>query len=91
MKRMDHKKQSVGKVFTGMLIGSIVGAAVAWLSAPAFGAELRLSANRRSLQEKIKTSDGNVESRARELAEEVAEEARDIKTTVFNYRNPPST
>ncbi len=101
MKKTNHKK-SFGKVVTGMLLGSVVGATVGWLSAPITGRELRRkiagnssrrsareddsqyaqhgnphpipevdrSPNRRALDEKIKTSEGSVESRARELAEE---------------------
>ena len=44
-----------------------------WLTAPASGEELRrrLRGDRMSAREKIKTSEGNVESRARELTEEM--------------------
>lgn len=99
MKRMDHKKKNIGKVVTGMLMGSVVGTVVGWLTAPVSGEELRRRitgdieigngsrhSSRRSLQEKIKTSEGNVESRARELAAEVNENAGDIKKTVSRSR-----
>jgi len=104
MKRMDHKKKNAGKVVTGMLIGSVVGATVEWLTAPVSGEELRRRitgdietgngsrhSSRRSLQEKIKTSEGNVESRARELAGAVDENAGDTKKTVSRRRKIAST
>ncbi len=77
MKRNRNKK-GVGKVVTGVLIGSVVGAAVGWLTAPASGVEMRrkLTGAGNNLQEKIKTSDGNVESQAREVAAEVGEERK---------------
>lgn len=69
----NHKKSSTGKLVTGILVGGVVGATVGWLTAPASGEELRrrLRGDRMSAREKIKTSEGNVESRARELTEEM--------------------
>jgi len=57
----------------GMLIGSLVGATVGWLTAPASGEETRrrLTGDLMSHREKIKRSAGNLESRAQELFEEV--------------------
>ena len=70
----NHKKMSTGKFVTGILLGGAVGATVGWLTAPASGEELRrrLRGDRMSAREKIKTSEGNVESRARELTEEMS-------------------
>jgi len=70
----NDKKMSTGKLVTGILVGGVLGATVGWLTAPASGEELRsrLRGNRMSAREKIKTSEGNVESRARELTEEVS-------------------
>jgi gas vesicle protein len=70
----NHKKTSTGKLVTGILVGGVVGATVGWLTAPASGEDLRrrLRGNRMSAREKIKTSQGNVESRARELTEEMS-------------------
>ena len=69
----NEKKTSMGKVVTGLLVGGMVGATVGWLTAPASGEETRhrLSGDLKSAREKIKTSEGNVESQARELAETV--------------------
>jgi YtxH-like protein len=69
----NDKKTSTGKVVTGILLGGVVGATVGWLTAPASGEETRrrLRGDLKSAREKIKTSEGNVESQARELAETV--------------------
>lgn len=96
MKRFGHnKKKSIGKILTGMLIGGVVGAAVGWLTAPAAGVELRRrlaeagSDGLRSVRERVKTAEGNVESQAREFLEKVGEKA-DEKTTA-RRRNVVST
>lgn len=70
----NHKKMSTGKLVTGILVRGVVGATVGWLTAPASGEELRhsLRSDRISAREKIKTSEGNVESQARELVEEMS-------------------
>lgn len=67
-----YRKRSAGKLVTGVLLGGAVAAAVAWLTSPAAG-----EGSRHRLRDKIKTSEGNVESRAQELAADVE-----------NQRNP---
>jgi gas vesicle protein len=69
-----HKKSSAGKLVTGILLGGVVGATVGWLTSPGSGEEIRrrLTGDITSAREKIKTSEGNVESQARELAEDVS-------------------
>jgi gas vesicle protein len=71
----NHKKSSAGKLVTGILLGGVVGATVGWLTAPASGEETRrrLMSDRMSAREKIKTSEGNIESQARELTEAIGE------------------
>ncbi len=123
MKKMNRKKRSVGKVVSGLLFGSVVGAAVGWLSAPLAGRELRRklagngsrrsvregsrqyaqhgnphpipeverSSNRRALDEKIKTSEGNVESQARDLAAELNEDTGKGKKTSSRRRKVTSS
>ena len=77
MRRNSHKisrKTGAGKLVTAILVGGVVGATVGWLTAPASGEETRrrLRGDRMSARERIKTSEGNVESRARELAEDLS-------------------
>lgn len=74
------RKNNARKMVTGMLLGGVVGATVGWLTAPASGTETRrrLTGELKSHREKIKTSVGNVESRSRDLLEEVSEHAEDI-------------
>lgn len=77
-KLLKHdKKTSMRQVVTGILLGGVVGATVGWLTAPASGEETRrrLRGDMKSAREKIKTSEGNIESQARELAEEVSNPA----------------
>lgn len=83
MKNLVYKRQkkaSIGKVVTAALIGSAVGATVGLLTAPTAGQELRNRIRGRNVgvQERIKTAEGNVESRARELAAEFRETSHDL-------------
>ena len=79
MKRKSHKKKQkagAGQIAKGLLLGSVVGATVGWLTAPAAGEETRrrLRGDMMNAREKAKTAEGNVESRARELAQNVSNE-----------------
>ena len=76
MRKKLHKnrnKRDAGKVMTGLLLGSVFGAAVALLMAPVSGEEMRrkISGETAGLREKIKTAAGNVEGKARELTEDI--------------------
>ena len=101
IKRKNHnQRKSVGKVLTGALLGSAIGAAVGWLTAPASGREtrrrirdagMRSLASRRkdsreAVQDRIKTAEGNVESRVRQLEETVNEDIGGVKKTVTRRR-----
>ncbi len=86
MKRMRHGKKSIGKMVIGMLIGGVIGATIGRWTATSFGEGLgpRLTGTfgkrgRASLQDKLKTAEGNVESTARELSEEVNESTSEVK------------
>jgi len=72
--RKHQNKKGAGKILTGMLLGSVFGATVALLMAPASGEEVRrrITGEATDIREKIKTSRGNVESRAHELAKDMS-------------------
>jgi len=96
MNRKDHKngnKRSIGKVITGMLLGSVVGATVGWLTAPTSGEEMRrrIRGEVKSVREKAKTAVGNVESRARELAADVSENVDEVKGSVTRRKRATTT
>jgi gas vesicle protein len=85
MRRKSHKNQNkrdVGKVITGMLLGSVFGATVGLLMAPTSGEETRrkIKDEAMGVREKVKTAAGNVESRARELAEDVSDKVKGSAT-----------
>ena len=69
-----QRKRSAGKLVTGILLGGVVGATVGWLTAPGAGEEFRrrLTGDIKSARDRIKTSEGNAESQARELVEDVS-------------------
>ena len=71
------KKTRVGKVVTGIVLGGMIGAALGWLTAPASGEETRrrLMGDIKNAREKIEASEENIESQAREIAEEVSNPA----------------
>ncbi len=79
--RKNRNKRDIGKVMTGMLVGSVVGAAVGWLTAPTSGEEMRrrIRGEVMSAREKAKTAAQNVESRARDLAAEANENLSAVK------------
>jgi gas vesicle protein len=77
MRRKSHKnlkKAGAAKVVTGLLVGSILGATVGWLTSPVSGEELRRRFRMGSVsaRERMKTAEGNIESQARELAAQVS-------------------
>jgi gas vesicle protein len=86
MRRRERKnhKNNTGKVVTGLLIGSVVGATIGWLTAPASGEEMRrrIKGEVKGVREKAKTARGNVESKARKLAKEVNENVKQVKKPV---------
>ena len=73
--RKNRNKREAGKVITGMLLGSVFGAAVALLMAPVSGEEMRqkIAGETAGVREKIKTTAGNIESRARELTDDFSD------------------
>ena len=66
-----HQKAGVGKVAAGLLVGSVVGATVGWLTSPASVGEIRrrLRGDRMGSEEKAKTPRGNLGSKFRDIAD----------------------
>ena len=77
-RRKDQNKRDAGKIITGLLLGSLFGATVALLMAPGSGEETRrkITDGAVGVQEKMKTAAGNIESKARELAEDVSDKVK---------------
>lgn len=91
MRRIGHKqnrKAGTVKLVTGILVGGVVGATVGWLTAPAAGAETRrrLTGEMMSARDKAKTAAGNLESRVREVAEEVSNQVEPLRKTPATRR-----
>ena len=91
--RKSHNKRSAGKVIAAAVVGSVIGATVGLLMAPTSGQEMRrkISGGVMDARERAKTAVGNVESRARELAEEVSENINNAKESVTRRRKVAST
>jgi gas vesicle protein len=86
--RKNRNKRDAGKVLTGLLIGSVFGATVGLLMAPTSGEEIRrrITGEAMGVREKVKTAAGNVESRARELADNVSDKLGNVKGSVAQRR-----
>jgi gas vesicle protein len=84
----DRNKRGVGKVLAGILLGSVVGAAVGWLTAPSSGEDLRrrLKGEMKGVKEKVRTAAGNVESKARDLTEAADKNMEEMKEAVSHRR-----
>lgn len=86
MKKMhkNRRKRDASKIITGLLLGSLFGAAVSLLMAPASGEEIRrrIGSGADGVREKMKTAAGNVESTARELAANVSDKMNDVRGSV---------
>lgn len=91
--RKSHNKRSTGNVIAAALVGSVVGATVGLLMAPTSRQEMRrkLSGGVMDARERAKTAVGNVESRARELAEEVTENINNAQGSFTHRRKVAST
>jgi gas vesicle protein len=91
--RKSYNNRSVARVIVAALVGSVVGAVVGLLMAPTSGAEMRrkLSGGVKDARERAKTAAGNIESRARELAEEVTSDVNNAMGSVSRRRKVVST
>jgi gas vesicle protein len=91
MRRKSRKyraKRDAGKIITGMLLGSVFGATVALLMAPASGQETRrrITGEAAGVKEKMKTAAGNIESRARELVGDVNDRMSTVRGSMAQPR-----
>ena len=71
----NEQKAGAGKLITGVLVGGVVGATVGWLTTPDSGEKIRrrFRGDTLSAREKAKTVEENLESRTRELVQEVSD------------------
>ena len=89
--RKRTKKIGVGKFITGVAVGSVVGATVGLLLAPASGEETisNIKSQAKGIQKKAVKAVGNIEDKARglgkkanTLAKDVSKDVREVKEDV---------
>jgi len=82
------KKAGVGKVITGLAVGSVVGVAVGLLLAPASGEETisNIKSQAKGIQKKAIKAVGNIEDKARGLGNKAQTLARDVSTDVSEVK-----
>ena len=89
--RKRTKKVGIGKVITGVAIGSVVGATVGLLLAPASGEETisNIKSQAKGIQKKAVKAVGNIEDKARglgrkanTLVKDVSKDVREVKEDV---------
>ena len=86
------KKAGVGKVITGLAVGSVVGATVGLLLAPASGEETisNIKSQAKGIQKKAIKAVGNIEDKARGLGNKAQTLARDVSTDVSEVKEDVS-
>ena len=86
--RKRTKKVGVGKVITGVAVGSVVGATVGLLLAPASGEETlsNIKSRAKGIQKKAVKAVGNVEEKARGLSKKAHTLAKDVSTDVSEVK-----
>ena len=79
---------SMGRVFTGLLIGGLIGAAVGFLMAPVSGQELRRTIREEfeEAQERAKSLMGEAEAKGRVMQDKGREVVEGIKEDVDTIR-----
>jgi gas vesicle protein len=82
------KKAGVGKVITGLAVGSVVGAAVGLLLAPASGEETisNIKSQAKGIQKKAIKAVGNIEDKARGLGRKANTLAKDVSKDVSEVK-----
>src|SRR5918993_2326741 len=86
--RKRTKNVGVGKVITGVAVGSVVGATVGLLLAPASGEETisNIKSRAKGIQKKAVKAVGNVEHKARGLSKKAHTLAEDVSTDVSEVK-----
>jgi len=82
------KKAGVGKVITGLAVGSVVGATVGLLLAPASGEETisNIKSQAKGIQKKAIKAVGNIEDKARGLGRKANTLAKDVSKDVSEVK-----
>ena len=82
------KKAGVGKVITGLAVGSVVGATVGLLLAPASGEETvsNIKSQAKGIQKKAIKAVGNIEDKARSLGKKANTLAKDVSKDVSEVK-----
>jgi gas vesicle protein len=82
------KKAGVGKVITGLAVGSVVGATVGLLLAPASGEETvsNIKSQAKGIQKKAIKAVGNIEDKARGLGNKAQTLAKDVSKDVSEVK-----
>jgi len=90
--RKRTKKVGVGKVITGVAVGSVVGATVGLLLAPASGEETisNIKSRAKGIQKKAVKAVGNIEDKARGLSKKANTLAKDVSTDVSEVKEDVS-
>lgn len=93
MRRKNRNRKIAEKVIAAAVMGSVIGATVGLLMAPASGQEMRrrMRSSAVGAREKLKSAAGNVESQARELAGKVNQDIENAKQSVARRKKAPST
>ena len=87
--RYETNGGSMGRVFTGLLIGGLIGAAVGFLMAPVTGQELRRTIREEfeGAQERAKSLMGEAEAKGRAMQDRGREVVESIREDVGSVRD----
>ena len=80
----EDRRRGIGKVLTGLVFGSVVGATVGLLMAPASGEETRgrIKGEVKGVQNKAKDALENVEDRGREMISDARDNLENVRPTI---------
>lgn len=92
----DNNGGSIGRVFTGLLIGGLIGAAVGFLMAPVSGEELRRTIREefedaqeraRSMMEGAQEKGREMQDKGREVVEGIKDDVESIRENIKDTAN----